>query len=495
MQKVLEMKNISKAYGGVQALKNVSFSCNAGEVHCLAGENGAGKSTLLKILSGLVRPDEGTITLNSEIKNFKSPHHAIKDGIVMVYQELTLIPELSVIDNVFLNKESSRKPFGINRKNQISKLNDLLDTYKIDLNPNKMVEELTVAQKQLTEILKTLVTDPQIIILDEPTSSLSTAEVEKLYMIVRKMKELGKSIIFISHRMEEVFNISDQITVLKDGEHVGSYNAHELNPDRLIQLMVGRELRNVFPKKTETAEKIVFSVKNLYSNGVYDASFNIREHEILGLAGLDGQGQTELLNALYGIQHSNTGEVRLNGDVIKVRNPWEAINAGIVLIPNDRKTEGLLLDDTVSKNITIANLKGFSNGQFLSSKLEDAHVNQIMDRLKIKAPSGKTIVKNLSGGNQQKVVLGKGLTVNPKVMLFNEPTRGIDVNTKSEIYYLLNQLATEGISVVICSSELVELIGICNRIIVMYEGHITGELDDSELSEENIMKLAVGLTL
>ncbi len=492
---MLEMTEISKSFGGVHALKKVDFSCEVGEVHCLAGENGAGKSTLLKMLAGLFAPDSGTISLNGEIVRFTGPWDAQKKGIGMVFQELTLVPDMTVLENIFLNIEP-KKRFGIvDKRKMLEKLNALMDRYDIHIDTETVVKRMSVAQQQMTEILKLLLHDPSIIILDEPTSALARKEVEKLYAIMRAMTAQGKTVIFISHRMEEVFEISDRITVFKDGEKVGTRKIKEINEEDLIKMMVGRPLNNIFPHGNEIDEsQVVFEAREIEVEGsVHGVSFQVKKGAVLGIAGLAGHGQTELLNSIAGVIPKKSGQVLINGTEVNTKKSWKAIEAGIAIVPEDRKTEGLMLALSVRKNLTVASLKKYTQGFSLSSKKEKGFVSDMIRKLSIKTASAELPVQSLSGGNQQKVALGKGLAINPKVLLFNEPTRGIDVEAKSEFYKIMRDLAREGVAVIITSSDLMEIVGMCDNIVVMYEGKVTGELGKQDITEENIMRYAVGL--
>lgn len=494
-QNILEMRHVSKYYTGVVALNDVSFSCLKNEIHCIAGENGAGKSTLLKIISGLLTSDGGEMFLNGSEVHFKSPSDAQKKGIAMVYQELTLIPELSVEENIFLNIEPKNKLSIINRKKMTLDLYAVMEEYGIELSPKTLIKNLSVAEQQMTEILKILVRNPEIIILDEPTSALAQAEVEKLFNIMRTMQSRGKTLIFISHRLEEIFNISDRVTVLKDSRLVETFETKDLNEELLIRSMVGRSLQSIFPESnTINNEETVFSVNKLCINSkVNEVSFNIKHGEILGVAGLQGHGQTELLNGIAGILPMTSGEIYIRGEKVHIQKPWDGIKHGIALVPVDRKTEGLLLELSIQDNLALASLNKRKKKIFIDGKAEKNFALDTIKQLSIKCPNQQVAVKNLSGGNQQKVVLGKELGIEPKVLLFNEPTRGIDIEAKSEFYTIMRNLSAKGVAIVVCSSDLMEIIGICDRVIVLYEGKMTGNLTNSMISEEAIMRCAVGI--
>ncbi len=492
---VLEMKNISKRFGGVIALQDVSFSCCKGEVHALVGENGAGKSTILKILSGLYKADAGNIIINGEQVSFKNPGDAQKSGIAMVYQELTLLPELTVAQNIFLNNEPLRKSKTINFKCMYSETKRMAQEYNIDVNPNDLVGTLPIAKQQMVEILKILKRNPEIIILDEPTSSLAREEVEKLYDIIKRLAANNKTIIFISHRFEEVFTICDRATVLKDGHFISTVRLEETDQDELVKLMVGRELLDLFPPKLDTAGKdIVFEVKGLDIPGqLHNISFEVNRGEVVGVAGLQGHGQTELLNSIAGIIRKDKGRFFLNGAEISVKTPGDAIKKQIALVPEDRKTQGLLLTLTVRENLSASSMDKRCRMGFINKKEESSFVLEYINALSIKTPGPEQVAGNLSGGNQQKVVLGKGLAIKPKLLLFNEPTRGIDVETKREFYRMIRQLASEGIAVIMVSSDMMELVGMSDKLLVMYEGKVTAILSGSEINEESIMTAAVGM--
>jgi len=494
-ENILELQKISKHFGGVTALDEVDFSCRRNEIHCIAGENGAGKSTLLKIISGLLETDHGHMFLNGETMRFKSPHVAQKHGIAMVYQELTLIPELTVEENIFLNIEPKNKLSIIDRKQVSNNLAQLMEEYNIILAPRAVVKNLSIAEQQMTEILKILVRNPEIIILDEPTSALAQGEVEKLFKIMRTMKARGKTLLFISHRLDEILDITDRVTVLKDSRLVGTYETSDLDHNKLIRAMVGRSLTSIFPKLNEIdTEQTVFSVESFsVGNKIRNVSFSVYHCEIVGIAGLQGHGQTELLNGIAALMPHTKGTVSIHGTPVVMHKPWDAIRQGIALVPVDRKTEGLLLDLSVKDNLALASLDKRKRRKFIDRKAEKAFAQEMVKRLTIKCANEQIAVKNLSGGNQQKVVLGKELGIEPKVLLFNEPTRGIDIEAKSEFYSIMRKLASQGVGIVVVSSDLMEVIGICDRVIVLYEGKVSGILAKEEMSEESIMRCAVGL--
>ena len=491
---ILEMTHISRSFGGVQALRDVNFSCKKGSVHALVGENGAGKSTLLKILSGELKADSGSIVIDGKPVHFKGPRDAQKLGIAMVHQELKQLPEMTVAQNIFLNNEPRGFLHLINEKAYNLKTAEMARQYDIQINPDDLVGDLPIAQQQMVEILKLLSKDPEIVILDEPTSSLAKEEVEKLYSIIKKMTEAGKTVIFISHRLEEIFRICDEATVFKDGNFIKTVAINEIDQDELVRLMVGRPLLSMFPPKAKEPGGEIFSVENLCIQGrLKNISFNVRKGEVLGIAGLQGHGQTQLLNCIAGILPVEKGRIRIGGREISVPNPIQAIKQGIALVPEDRKTQGLCLSLSLRENIAVSSMKARSRFGFIKKRLEAGFVKGFIDRLSIKARNAEVDAGTLSGGNQQKVVLGKGLGIQPRLLLFNEPTRGVDVETKAEFYKLIRQLSGEGIAVIMYSSDLVELCGMSDKVAVMYEGEISAVIESADINEENIMRAASGI--
>lgn len=491
---MLEMNHISKAFGGNQALKNVHFSCTRGTVHVLAGENGAGKSTLLKVIAGIHQADKGEIFLNGKQVSIHSPLHAQELGIAMVFQELTLIGELTVEENLYLNVEP-RKHGLIDRKSITASVRALMKEYGINIDPKAIAGRLSVAEQQMAEILKVLLKSPELIILDEPTSSLAIQEVEKLFQIIRNLVEKGKTILFISHRMEEIFEIGDDVTVFKDGEFIGTRKLKEIDKDELIRMMVGRPLQNVFPQKAGTiGNEIIFRAEHITGSRLKDISFCLKKGEGLGIAGLQGHGQTELLNALSGLYPLKQGSLEIMGKVKKIRNAGQAIREGIALVPGDRKREGLMLILPIQHNLAVCSLKKRMWMGFINLKKERQFAQKMKETLNIKAYRLGDPVYSLSGGNQQKVVLGKELAILPRIILFNDPTRGIDVEAKSDFYKIMRDLANQGIGVILCSSDMMEIIGMSDRVLVMYEGAISAQLKGQEIEEEIIMRCAMGLS-
>ncbi len=492
-EEILRMSGIYKSFGGCKALTDVDFACNRGEVHVLAGENGAGKSTILKILAGLFEADRGEICLKGEKVKIRTPRQSQDMGIAMVFQELTLVGEMTVEENLFLNMEPVR--FGVVDRKKIRR-QAVMEQYGITIDLDAIVCRLTVAQQQMVEIIKILLHDPELIILDEPTSALARKEVEKLFQIVRNLIEKGKTIIFISHRLEEVFEIGDRVTVFKDGERVDTKLVSEIDTDELIRMMVGRSLQNIFPpKNTQITEEVLFEVKELTGKALQQVSFAVRKGEILGIAGLQGHGQTELMNAISGLYPLEKGEIRMKGREIKVKNAKAALKNKIALVPSDRKTEGLMLGLPVRDNLALCSLGRRARMGVISASKEKAYIDHSVKSLSIKVFNVNNPVASLSGGNQQKVVLGKELGIDPDVILFHEPTRGIDVEAKNEFYNIMKNLAKQGTAVIMCSSDMMEVIGMSNRVAVMYEGAVTQILEGEDITEENIMRCAMGISV
>lgn len=499
MQPMLEMKRISKSFPGVQALQEVSFSCLPGEVHVLIGENGAGKSTLLKILTGMYRKDEGEIFVRGQQVDFHSSADSRRAGIAMVYQELSILPSLTVAQNIFLNAEKKahmKKGCLLNERKMRQRASELAKEYRIDIDPYALAGDLPVAKQQMAEILKVLIQEPDIIILDEPTSAIAREEVDKLYQIVMQLKENGKTVIFISHRMEEIFRFGDRATVLKDGKLVDTVNLADIDEKTLVRMMIGREISDVFsPKSKLGREKSIFSVKNLsYGNHVKHVSLEVYEGEIVGIAGLQGHGQPELLGAIAGVHAATEGEIAWHGEPMKIKTPLDGIRAGIGYIPGDRKKEGLMLQASVHNNLAISSLN-LRKGALgcINKKEESDFVQEQIRSLSIKTPTEEQLTIRLSGGNQQKIVLGKAIGIHPKVLLFDEPTRGIDVATKQEFYRMMREFANNGVAVIMYSSDLLEIVGLSDRVLAMYEGEIVSEISGDEITEENVMLASVGI--
>jgi ribose transport system ATP-binding protein len=495
---VLEMQGITKRFPGVTALDNVSFVAYGGEVHALMGENGAGKSTLMKILTGVYHQDEGHITLAGQTVKLSDPRSAQHHGLAIIHQELNQVPELSVVENFFLGREQ-RNRFGVLDKTFMrSETKRWLGELGLTLEVERKLRELRVAERQLLEIAKAISLQAKVLVMDEPTTALNTEEVARLFSVVRHLRENGMAIIYISHRMDEIFAIADRITVLRDGKLVGSKPAKELTRDSLIAMMVGRELTDLYPSSHREATKEMLSVKNLSVSAIpgrreiKEISLSVRAGEIVGLAGLLGSGRTEVLEALYGVPNVArvSGEIIVDGEIKTLKSPRDAIQNGIGFITEDRKGQSLVLVRSVGENASLAALSKFKRAGFLDLLREKKGVSEVVRELRVKTPTLETSVASLSGGNQQKVVLAKFLLTAPKVFLLDEPTQGIDVGAKAEIYALIDRLAKEGAAVILATSEMPELLALCDRILVMCEGRIAGELAKAGATQEAIMDLA-----
>ena len=494
---VLEMRNVTKRFPGVLALNNVQLNLRPGEVHCLVGENGAGKSTLMKILAGAQPMDSGEILVSDEPVQIHSPHHAQQLGISMIYQEFNLSPYLSVAENIFLGREPrlGRTPF-IHWSKMYGDARDILARIRVDLDVRKPVNECSVAQQQMVEIGKAISFNSKIIVMDEPSATLTDHELRALFDLIKGLRRQGIGLIYISHRLEEVFEIGSRLTVMRDGEYIGTHNVCDLNRDDIIRMMVGRELKDEFPKEIFTPGAELMRVERLARTGAFkDVSFNLRAGEIVGLTGLVGAGRTEVARAIFGADKIDGGQVYLDGKAITVRSPQDAIRQGIGLLTEDRKGQGLVLGMTVRENTSLANLKSLVKFLFVDRRRERAITEQYVRELQIKTPSIEQVTQNLSGGNQQKVVLAKWLFTQSRVLIFDEPTRGIDVGAKVEIYKLMNDLARKGVSILMISSELPEVLGMCDRVLVMHEGRLAGELARKDATQERIMHLATGAAL
>jgi len=489
----LEFRNISKHFPGVKALSNINFRTNRGSIHALMGENGAGKSTLLKTLSGLHQPTEGELLIDGTPLTFSSATEALTHGIAIIYQELNLVPELSVAENIYLGQLPTKggrvdtKTLNENARQQLLRLGENFD-------PSRPLKDFSIGQWQMVEIAKALSRNAQIIAFDEPTSSLSQREIKSLFKVIRELRDDGKIIMYVSHRMEEIFELCDAITIFKDGCHVQTFNdMSSLTNDRLVELMVGREINDIYSYRPRTHGQSGLELKNLAGPGLTSpVSLDIKQGEILGLFGLVGAGRTELTRLIFGAEKAEDGEVLINGEPIKIKNPEDAIKAGITLCPEDRKSDGIVPILSVQENTNISarpwNLK---LGSLINFKWEKENATTQVNALNIKTPSLEQTIGNLSGGNQQKVILGRWLSKDMRVILLDEPTRGIDVGAKSEIYELIFNLAESGVTVLVVSSDLPEVLGISDRIIVMKDGSITGELNRSEFNEQTALRLAM----
>ena len=490
---MLEMTGIEKRFPGVHALKNCHFDLKKGEIHALIGENGAGKSTLMKILTGVYGKDGGTILYNGEEINVTTPKEAQNLGISIIHQELNLMPDLTAAQNIFIGREATKLGglyLSESKQNRAAK--SLFELLNLDLDPKTKVRDVTVAKQQMIEIAKALSFNSKILIMDEPTAALTESEIRELFKIIAGLKEQGVGIVYISHRMEELFEISDRITVMRDGEYIATKTTAETSMDEIIRLMVGRTIYE--PPKEASHVKgndVVLEVKNLNAGKeVKDVSFSLRRGEILGFAGLMGAGRTETARAVFGADKIDSGEVYINGKKAHIRSPKDAVKHGIGYLSEDRKQFGLALGMNIEANTVLANYENFNTGGIVNDKKAAEAAKKYVDMLKTKTPSTKQLVGNLSGGNQQKVVIAKWLCRDCDILIFDEPTRGIDVGAKSEIYKLLTDLAEQGKSIIMISSELPEILRMSDRVVVMCEGRITGTLDISEADQEKIMKYA-----
>ena len=493
---LLKMEDISKAFSGVPALKNVRLEVKRGEVHALMGENGAGKSTLMKILSGIVQRDGGEIFLEGKRAEIKSPKGALDLGISMIHQELNPVRAMTVAENIFLGKEPCYGFTGVvNRRKQRELTQALFREMDVTIDPDKTMSKLSVAEMQLVEIIKAVSYQSRIIIMDEPTSAITGREVVKLFEIIRGLKAKGMAIIYISHKMDEIFRISDTITVLRDGQYIETRPAKDLDHDTLVKLMVGRKISEMFPKREVAAqEEVIFEVNGLTRQGLFEnINFKVKKGEVFGIAGLMGAGRSEVMETIFGLRRADSGTVKVRGREVRIDSPADSIRHRIAFITEDRKLQGLNLTASVRDNISLVNLKKFTRfGQLLQFKKENAAADAEIERLRIKTRGRNQIVRTLSGGNQQKVVLAKWLLAEPEIIILDEPTRGIDIGAKAEIYKIIAQLTAQGATVIMISSELEEILGLCDRVIVLYHGKITAEFERAAFSQENIIKAAMG---
>lgn len=487
----LEIKNISKSFYGVSALNDISFDIELGEIHVVIGENGAGKSTLMKIIAGLYQADGGEIILKGQPVRITNPVEAIAHRISMIHQELMPVPYLSVAENVFLGREPRNKAGMLDKKAIVRKTQELFDEMKIEIDPRARMGTLSVAQIQLVEIAKAVSFNSELLIMDEPTSAISDREIGNLYDLVFRLKAQNKAIVFISHKLDEIFKVADRITVLRDGEYIGTKKRSELDKDSLIAMMIGRQLKDVYDKREKCIGETILEVKHLSRRGKFeDISFSLKKGEILGIAGLMGAGRTELAEAIFGLNPSDSGELYIKGKQVQIRSTSDAIKNRIALVPEDRKLLGLNLKDTTGFNISLSVLKLFEKMGALDKKAENDEVDRSISQFGIKVTGRKTPVVSLSGGNQQKVVIAKWMLSKPEILILDEPTRGIDIGAKTEIYKLISTLAGEGKAVIMISSELPEIIGMSDRVLVLSEGRLTGELHEGDISQMEIMKRA-----
>ena len=493
-KELLVMEKISKSFPGVKALDNANLSVKKGSVHALMGENGAGKSTLMKCLFGVYKADGGKITLLGKEVCFQNAKEALDAGVAMVHQELSQAMTRSVMDNMFLGRYPTLSPYlpFTNEKKLYEMTKSVLDEIGIDINPREKIENLSVSKRQMIEIAKAVSYNAKVIVFDEPTSSLNEDEAEKLFSIIKMLKKRGCGIIYISHKMDEILKISDEITVMRDGKHIATKAAKDITTSEIIKLMVGRELGDRYPQKTNIIGDTLFEVKDLTSDDfkLLNINFSLQKGEILGVAGLDGSGRSELVESIFGLRKAHFSEMKLGKKAIRNQSRTEAIKNGFALVTEERRATGLFGILSVKENTVISALPSFASGPFLSErKMQDTTESEIK-RLRIKTPTSKTKIESLSGGNQQKVILSRWLLTSPRVLMLDEPTRGIDVGSKYEIYKLIIDLATEGKGIIMVSSEMGELIGLCDRIIVISGGRIAGEVNRNDATQERIMELA-----
>ncbi|TCP91235.1 monosaccharide ABC transporter ATP-binding protein (CUT2 family) [Cricetibacter osteomyelitidis] len=493
-QPLLEMKDIAKRFGNFYALKNVNLQIYKGEIHALMGENGAGKSTLMKILAGAYTLTSGEIYIDGHAYSISSPKDAINVGISLIYQEIQLSPNLTVAENIFLGREL-KTAFGLNRKRMEEESQDVLNRLGAQFLASQKVSSLTIAEQQQVEIARALHRNTSILVMDEPTAALSSRETERLFEIIKNLREEGMAIIYISHRMAEIYELADRVSVLRDGQYVGSLTREALNASVLVQMMVGRPLTDLFNKEKVEVGDEVLRIENI-SDGkkVKSASLTIRAGEIVGLSGLVGSGRSELGHLLFGVSQPTAGKIYLNGEEISLKSPREAMNKQIALLPENRKEEGLFLDLDVFKNITMATLERDANMMVINHAKGKAETDRAIEGLKIRVPNSNVSVSGLSGGNQQKVLLSRWVAIHPKLFILDEPTRGVDVGAKSEIYRMMTEMAKQGVAILMVSSELPEIVGMSDRVYVMREGYTVGELQAQDINQEKIMAFACGAT-
>ncbi|MEK5057276.1 sugar ABC transporter ATP-binding protein [Paenibacillus shunpengii] len=490
----IQMKGIHKAFGTNQVLTGVDFDLVEGEVHALMGENGAGKSTLMNILIGLHPRNEGTILIDGKETYFSNPKEAEQFGIAFIHQELNIWPDMTVLENLFIGKELTSKAGFLNTKQMKALAKSQFEKLAVSIPLDQDAGECSVGQQQMIEIAKALMTNAKVIVMDEPTAALTEREIEKLFAVINSLRKQGVSIVYISHRMEEIFTICDRITVMRDGKTVDTKPIPDTSFEEVVRKMVGRELTERYPARNPKPGEVVLEVKNIGRKDAFDnVSFSVRSGEIVGFSGLMGAGRTEIMRALFGLDSLHSGEMWVRGKKVNIRKPDDAVKHGIGFITEDRKDEGLVLDFSIRENMVLPNLFSFSGkAGLISSKKEKDFVDTLIKRLLIKTESSETAARNLSGGNQQKVVIAKWVGIGPSVLILDEPTRGVDVGAKREIYQLMNELTDRGVAIIMVSSELPEVLGMSDRIIVVHEGQISGELSREEATQEKIMTLATG---
>ncbi len=488
----LRMTGISKSFPGVKALQEVSLEVRRGEVHAIVGENGAGKSTLMKILAGFYQPDEGEIEIAGELVGHWTPREAQKSGIGMIYQELNLVPDLSVAENISLGVMPKRGPF-VDYKEVTAIAKRVLDELDADIDPGTRLGNLSISQQQLVEIAKVVAKRPSIVVLDEPTSSLGDKETRILFDVIGRMRASGIAIIYISHRLQEVMEIGDRVTVLRDGRHIETRDVKGITPDQMVRLMVGRDLSEMFPKLDLELGEPVLTVSGISRAGAFDdITLDVRANEIVGLAGLVGSGRTEVARAIFGLDKIDGGEIRVKGKAVKIGSPRQGVAAGIALVPEDRKSQGIIPALSVRENFTLPVITRITNALLILARRERGIVNGLVERLKVNPPQIERPLNVFSGGNQQKVVLGKWLLSEPTVLILDEPTRGVDVGAKADIHEIIGEFAKGGGGVLMISSELPELLAVCDRIFVLHEGNLVAEIPRTTADEESVMRAATG---
>lgn len=497
MSSILELRQINKSFPGVRALNAMSFSIRPGEVHAICGENGAGKSTLMKVVTGIYKQDSGDILMNGEVINIASPNDAFDKGIAIMYQETSLFNEMTILENMFLNHEITRKKFGflniLDYQGMVEKVRDILGRMNVSLDLNLKVKEISMAQKQLVEIAKALTFNAKILIMDEPTASLTDREVDALFDIIRALRSQGVAIVYISHRLEEIFQICDRVTVIRDGEFISCSKVSDTNKDRLVADMVGREVASYYPKAEVEIGDTVLQINDLFQGDLLkNINLTIRRGEIVGLSGLTGAGRTELAHAICGFTKVSKGTILIDGKEVHIKNYQDAKEAGIVYVSEDRGKYGLVLGMDIKQNVTLPQLNRISRFSFINFKKEKDMGNNAIKSFDIKAPNADFKVENLSGGNQQKVSVAKATALVPKILILDEPTRGVDVNAKAEIHRLIGDLVKGGLSILMISSELPELLGMCDRIYVMNSGQVLKDFHRGKVTQEDILRVALG---
>lgn len=491
---MIEMTGISKAFNGNTVLNNVSFSIKSGEIHALMGENGAGKSTLMKILTGIYTRDTGEVTINGQPVTFKTPKEAEKAGIAVIHQELNILPDLTVAENLFLGNEKTIGKTGILRTKAMNKeATEVLAALGLEIDVKTPAGSLSVGKQQIIEIAKAIKSEAKVIVMDEPTAALTNREIETLFKTIRRLQSNGVSFVYISHRMEEIFAICDRITILRDGQYVGVRVIADTTFDEIVQMMVGRELGERFPERTAKIGDVKLEVKDLTRKGHFEnVSFKVHKGEILGIAGLMGAGRTEVVQSLFGYRKLDQGQTYINGQKVSINSPIQAMEQGVAFVTEDRKSEGLVLDFSIQENIMLTNFEKVSKAGVISYQAAEQFSKNYIEQLKIRTSGPAQAAKSLSGGNQQKVVIAKWLGTKPEILILDEPTRGVDIGAKKEIYTIINDLATQGVAIIMISSELPEVIGMADRVLVMHEGTITGEVTKEEMTQEKIMYYATG---